>query len=333
MTVTFQQLTSIRELVNNGFSVSKTAEALFNTQPGVSKMIRSLERELGVEIFLRRGNRLVDLTEAGREAWLLAGRILQDANSLRQLKHDAGDRSGIRGTLRVGTTHIHARYRLLDVTERFLRMYPQVQIEYAVGSPPEIHAGVRDGSLDIGLSTMPDSVPPGILTLKAYEMKRCLVVPAGHPLLSVERITLEELSRWPWIVHNEILTSGAVIYRTFQMHGLQPRVVMRAMDVDVMKAYVARGIGIAVLQQMAMKDDACEQLRQINIGNLFPSSTAMVIVRSDHLLKGFAFDFIRMLIPRMKAKAIASALNMTPPQRNTAVDGRPAIPGATRSRS
>jgi DNA-binding transcriptional LysR family regulator len=310
MAVTFQQLISIRELVNNGFSVSRTAEVLFTTQPGVSKLIRALERELGVDIFIRRGNRLVGLTDAGQDAWLLAGRILQDATALRHLRHDAGEDSGMRGTLRVGTTHIHARYRLLDVTERFLKAYPRVQIEYVVGTPLEIHAGVRDGSLDIGLSTMPDAVAPGILALKAYDMKRCLVVPDGHPLLAMQRITLEELARWPWIVHNESLTSGAIVLRTFQMHGLQPRVVMRAMDVDVMKAYIARGIGIAVLQQMAMDGDTCAQLRQIRVGKLFPSSAAMVIVRSDHILKRFAFDFVRMLMPRMKPKAIADALNM-----------------------
>ncbi|CAM3359482.1 LysR substrate-binding domain-containing protein [Bordetella flabilis] len=310
MAMTFQQLVSLRELVANGFNVSRTADALFTTQPGVSKMIRALERELGVEVFLRRGNRLVGLTEAGQEAWQLARRILQDASTLRQLGQGEGHGAPTRGTLRIGTTHIHARYRLLDVTERFLRAHPYVQIEYVVGTPAEIHASVRDGSLDIGLSTMPDSVPPGILALKAYDMKRCLVVPTGHPLLDVAEITLEELARWPWIVHNESLTSGAVVQRTFQAHGLQPRIVMRAMDVDVMKAYIARGIGIAVLQQMAMDGDACPRLRRIEVGNLFPSSAAMVIVRSDHLLKKFAFDFVRILIPRTKPKAIAEALNM-----------------------
>ncbi|HEY0295352.1 MAG TPA: LysR substrate-binding domain-containing protein [Bordetella sp.] len=318
MAVTFQQLVCIRELVSNGFSVSKTAEALLNTQPSVSKMIRALEHELGVDVFARRGNRLVDLTEAGRDVYLLAGRMLRDAGSLRQIKHAAGSGPDVQGALRVGTTHIHARYRLLDVTERFLKQYPQVQIEYVVGTPQDIHAGVRDGSLDIGLSTMPDAVSSGILALKAYEMTRCLVVPAGHPLLSVERITLEELARWPWIVHSESLTSGAVVRRTFQMHGLQPRVVMRAMDVDVMKAYVARGIGIAVLQQMAMEGDENGNLRQIDVDGLFPSSTTMVIVRDDHLLKRFAFDFICMLIPRMRGKAIAAALNMAPPRAGAA---------------
>jgi DNA-binding transcriptional LysR family regulator len=308
MAMTFQQLLSLRELVANGFSVSRTAEALFTTQPGVSKMIRALERELGVEVFVRRGNRLVGLTSAGQDAWQLARRILRDADTLLQLRQI--DSHGMHGTLRVGTTHIHARYRLLDVTERFLRVHPDVQIEYVVGTPAEIHAGVRDGSLDIGLSTMPDSVPPGILALKAYDMKRCLVVPAGHPLLDVATITLEELARWPWIVHNESLTSGAIVRRTFQAHGLQPRVVMRAMDVDVMKAYIARGIGIAVLQQMAMDGDTCPRLRRIEVGKLFASSAAMVIVRADHLLKKFAFDFVRILIPHMKPKAIATALGM-----------------------
>jgi DNA-binding transcriptional LysR family regulator len=149
MALSFQQLNCIRQVVANQFSVSRTAEMLFTTQPGVSKMIRAVEQDLGIAVFARRGNRLVGLTDVGREAYALAGRVLRDAQSLQQLRA-AGTSPQAEGVLRVGTTHIHARYRLLSVTEQFLAAYPKVQLEYSVGAPPEIYFGVKDGTIDMG---------------------------------------------------------------------------------------------------------------------------------------------------------------------------------------
>jgi DNA-binding transcriptional LysR family regulator len=307
MAFTFQQLHCIRQVVAHHFSVSRTAEALSSTQPGVSKLIRALEAELGVDIFVRRGNRLVGLTDAGKEAYALAGRVLRDAESLQRLKA-ASHSPEIEGVLRVGTTHIHARYHLLSVTDRFVRAYPKVRLEYSVGTPAEIYQRVRDGTLDVGLSTLPEATPSGILAIKAYDIHRCLVVPAGHPLLDVKSITIEELMKWSWIVHDERFTSGAVVHHAFRKHGMQPRIVMRAMDVSIMKAYVARGIGIAVMQKVALEDETDGRLCPIDVDHLFPSSSAMVTLRSDHLLTVFAFDFIQMLLPHMTPDQLAAAL-------------------------
>jgi DNA-binding transcriptional LysR family regulator len=307
MALTFQQLACLRQVVANKFSVSRTAEALSSTQPGISKLIRALEEELGIDVFVRRGNRLVGLTDTGKEAYALAGRVLQDTHTLQQLRA-ANHSPEIEGVLRVGTTHIHARYHLLSVTERFVRAYPKVQLEYSVGTPSEIYFSVRDGTLDLGLSTLPETTPSGILAIKAYDIERCLVVPAGHPLLSVPTITIEELTQWPWIVHDERFTSGAVVHRTFQMHGMQPRVVMRALDVSILKAYVARGIGIAVLQKIAMEDETDGRLRQIDVSHLFPASTAMVTLRADHLLTSYAHDYLRMLLPHLSEEQLGAAL-------------------------
>jgi DNA-binding transcriptional LysR family regulator len=307
MAFTFQQLHCIRQVVAQKFSVSRTAEALSSTQPGISKLIRAFEAELGIEIFVRRGNRLVGLTDAGKEAYALAGRLLQDVKSLQRLKA-ASHSPEIEGVLRVGTTHIHARYHLLSVTDRFVQAYPKVQLEYSIGTPSEIYQSVRDGTLDMGLSTLPEATPSGILAIKAYDIERCLVVPAGHPLLQVQTITIEDLIKWPWIVHDDRFTSGAVVHHAFQKHGMQPRIVMRAMDVSIMKAYVKRGIGIAVLQKIALEDETDGELCPINVDHLFPSSSAMVTLRSDHLLTVFAFDFLQMLLPHLSPQALAELL-------------------------
>jgi DNA-binding transcriptional LysR family regulator len=295
MPITFQQLRCVHQVVNSGFSVSRAAESLHTTQPGVSKMIRALEKEIGIELFVRSGNRLTALTDAGREAHSLCARVLQDAQALKRLKQDVP--ADAEGTLRVGTTHVHARYSLIEVTKRFLSVYPRVKLEFTVGSPGQILAGVTAGTIDIGLCTLPDQMPKGVVAMKAYDIARCLIVPPGHPLLKLGKVTMEQIARWPLITYDNSYTSGSVVQREFQRRGITPWVVMRAMDASIIKAYVAAGVGVAVLQEMAFNAAVDKDLRSVPVGHLFPSSIAMISVRKDHLLKRFAFDFIGMVAP------------------------------------
>ncbi|MBB3182080.1 LysR substrate-binding domain-containing protein [Variovorax sp. Sphag1AA] len=309
MPITFQQLQCVRQVVESGFSVSRAAESLHTTQPGVSKMIRLLEKEIGVELFTRAGNRLTGLTEPGKEALSLCARVLQDAQALRRLKQDSPAES--EGTLRVGTTHIHARYSLIEVTRRFLAVYPQVKLEFTIGPPSQILAGVTAGTIDIGLCTLPDTVPKGVVSVKAYDIDRCLIVPPRHPLLKMAktgRVTMEQIARWPLITYDSSFTSGSVVQGEFRRHGITPWVVMRAMDASIIKAYVAAGVGVAVLQKMAFSARLDKDLRAIPVDHLFPSSSAMISLRRDHLLKKFAFDFIQMVAPEWSREAIDAQL-------------------------
>lgn len=307
MPITFAQLQCVRQVVESGFSVSRAAESLHTTQPGVSKMVRALEKEIGVEIFTRAGNRLTSLTEAGHEALALCARVLQDAQALKRLKSQVPAES--RGTLRVGTTHIHARYSLIEVATRFLALYPKVKLEFTVGAPGQIIAGVVAGSIDVGLCTLPDPMPKGVVAVKAYDIDRCLIVPPRHPLLKVKKkLTMEDIARFPLITYDNSYTSGSVVQREFQRHGITPWITMRAMDASIIKAYVAAGVGVAVLQKMAFNAAADKDLRAIEVDHLFPSSSAMFTLRKDHLLKSFAFDFIQRVSPEWSREAMESRL-------------------------
>lgn len=304
--MTLQQLRCLRQVVESGMNVSRAALALHTTQPGVTKMVRSLEREIGLDLFVRKGNRLAALTDAGREALALASRVLRDSGALSRLGTDL--RTDTAGTLRVGTTHIHARYSLIDVARDFFARYPGVKLELTIAPPAEILRGVIEGEIDVGLSTLPSKTPEGVITLKAYSIERCLIVPRGHPLLRVKPVTIEEIARYPLITYQETYTSGWVVQREFQRRGLEPRIVMRAMDASVIKAYVAAGIGIAIFQKMALEPARDRELRTIATDHIFPASTAMISLRSDHLLRPYGFDFIHRVAPRWSREAIERRL-------------------------
>jgi DNA-binding transcriptional LysR family regulator len=303
--MTFQQLRCLLAVADNQFSVSRAAIALFTTQPGVSKLIRSFESEIGLEIFVRTGNRLTGLTDAGIQALSLARRILGDVSAMTSLSKQLATDSA--GTLRVGTTYIHARYMLVPVVRRFFEAYPGVNLILHQGTPEQILDWVVEGSIDVGVSTLPVNRPSGIMTLEAYQIERCVIVPAGHPLLRYRKLSLEQMVKYPLITFEENYSTGWVVQREFQRRGLTPRVSMRATDTNVIKAYVAAGLGVAVIQKMAVDPRKDQDIKIISSDHIFPASTTMISLRSDHLLRPFGLDFITMISPKWTRQAIGKA--------------------------
>jgi len=299
--MTLQQLRCLQAIVDNGFSVSRAAQILHTTQPGVSKTIRALEKELGVDVFVRSANRFAGLTERGRLAVELARRVLRDTQAMLSLAEEST--SGAAGVLRVGTTHIHARYALLPVLQRFVERFPKIELVLSQGTPAQILAWVTEGAIDIGLSTLPGQVPRDIGTLEAYPLERCLIVPAGHPLLRGGPVTMKRMAQHPFVTYHEGFSSGWVVQREFQRRGLQPRVIVRATDATVVKAYVAAGIGIAIIPSMAVDPAEDKGLRVAPLAEPIAPTLAVFSARKDHLLRSFVYDFISMAAPRWSVEA------------------------------
>jgi LysR family cys regulon transcriptional activator len=293
--MTLQQLRFLQAIVDNGYSVSRAAQALNTTQPGVSKTVRMLEREIGVPLFVRQANRFVGLTERGSVAVELARRVLRDTHAMLTLADEAAAAS--EGVLRLGTTHIHARYVLAPVIKRFVAQFPKVELVLSQGAPAQILAWVTEGAIDLGLSTLPAQVPADIGTLPAYPLARCLIVPAGHPLQRGGPVAMERIARYPLIAYHESFSTGWVMQRDFQRRGLQPRVVARATDASVVKAYVDAGIGIAVIPSLAVNRKQDSGVRIVRTAEPLPSSATLFSARKDHLLRAFAYEFIAMVAP------------------------------------
>ena len=290
--MTLQQLRCLCAVADHELGVSRAAATLHLTQSAVSKMIRALEKELDLEIFLRQGNRLVGVTEAGREAIALARRMMHDKTSLAALAREMEtDQSG---TLRICTTPLHARYALLPAIERFARAYPAVDLDIRHGRPDDVLNAVAAGDADFGVCTVPERIPPRVLTFDAYPIDYCLIVPATHALAMRKSVSIREIANYPLISYNENFNSGFVVKREFQRHGLAPRIVIKASDAGAVKAYVAAGLGIAVILKMAFDPKRDRGVKAIDTSGIFPVSVAKVSVRSGQPLRRFTREFISM---------------------------------------
>ncbi|MCW5604068.1 MAG: LysR family transcriptional regulator [Burkholderiales bacterium] len=306
--MTLQQLRGVCEIAANAFSVSRAAEALNTSQPAVSKLLKSLEQELGAEVFVRARGRIAGLTEIGEEVLAIAKRMLGDSAALDEIA--AERRNSRSGALRIGTTHLHARYALLDVITAFTRACPDVHLDLTQGNPEQIVAWVAAGEAHLGVSTLPADVPESVITLPAYPIERCIIAPRGHPLLRAKSLTLKEIARYPLITYDRMFNSGSVVQDVFEKHGLRPRIVMKATDANVIKAYVAAGLGISVFQKMALEPDRDRNLAVIDPGGLFPPSCAPEPAARPIMSAATHYDFIERIAPQCNRDAVDKALKI-----------------------
>jgi len=292
-----QQLRYLCEVARRDLSVSAAAQALFTSQPGVSKQIKGLEDELGIEIFVRNGKRLVSITEPGRAVIAIAQRMLADAANLKRAGEDfAGEKFG---TLTIATTHTQARYALPKAVAAFKRRYPKVQLFIHQGNPTQICEQVAQGEADLCVATEHIAEHPGLAALPCYQWNRCVVVPARHALLKARPLTLEEVAKYPIVTYDFAFANRSVVNRAFEQRGLAPQVVLTAFDADVIKTYVELGLGVGIMAAMAFDAKRDRELRSIDAAHLFPSSTTRLGIKRGAYLRRYAYDFIELFAPNL----------------------------------
>jgi LysR family cys regulon transcriptional activator len=304
--VNFQQLRYVRETVRQNLNLTEAANKLFTSQPGVSKQIRELEKELGVEIFVRRGKRLVALTEPGRMVVKIIDELLQHADNLKGAAREFQDQAS--GTLAVATTHTQARYALPAVVRQFKRNYPKVHLTLKQGNPPQLAEMVIAGEADVAIATEALDHYPKLLALPGYQWNHCVVVPAKHPLAKSARVTLEEVARYPLITYDPAFAGRAHIDEAFAARGLAPDIVLSAIDADVIKTYVELGMGIGIVAAMAFDAKRDTGLRALDASHLFKSNTTRIAIRRGAYLRGYAYAFIELFSPQLSRAAIDAAL-------------------------
>tara|TARA_R110002073_G_scaffold82625_4_gene197315 strand:+ start:292 stop:1221 length:930 start_codon:yes stop_codon:yes gene_type:complete len=301
-----QQLRFLCEVAHQDLNLSKAAKNLHTSQPGISKQIHMLEDELGVEIFVRNGKRIVKITSPGQMIIKIATRMLQDAESLRKVGQEFTNEAG--GTLTIATTHTQARYALPPVIKRFTARYPKVKLILRQGSPTQISALVTSGEADIAIATEAIELFHELVMLPCYQWNRCVVVPPKHPLLKPHSLTLEAINQYPIITYDFAFTGRSKINHAFETKGLTPNVVLTAIDADVIKTYVELGLGIGILAKMAFDPKRDKHLRSIDASHLFETSTTRIGISRNSYLRGYVFDFIRMFAPHLDQTTIKTAM-------------------------
>ena len=301
-----QQLRYLREVARRGLNVSEAAESLHTSQPGISKQIRLLEDELGVDIFVRNGKRVVETTPPGRAIIEIAERILRDAKNLKQVGQEFANEAT--GALTIATTHTQARYALPTAIKKFTARYPQVKLILRQGSPTQISEFVTSGSADIAIATEAIELFADLVMLPCYKWNRCVVVPPRHPLLKLEKLTLEALAQYPIITYDFAFTGRSKINQAFDTKKLTPNVVLTAIDADVIKTYVELGLGIGILAQMAFDPKRDKHLRSIDASHLFEPSTTRIGIGRNSYLRGYVYDFIEIFAPHLTHEVVTAAM-------------------------
>lgn len=301
-----QQLRYLREVVRRGLNVSDAAEALFTSQPGISKQIRMLEDELGVQILVRHGKRVIDLTEPGRIIVDIAERMLKDADNLRAVGQEFGKEDT--GALSIATTPTQARYALPAVVQRFIKRHPRVRLSLREGSPEQIVELVTGGGVDVGIVTESYPQIDALVLLPCYQWNRGVITPADHPLLKEKPLTLEAIARYPIVTYDFAFTADSPIRKAFDARDIRTNVALTAVDADVIKAYVELGVGVGILAKMAYDPVRDTNLRLLDAAHLFEASMTRIAVRRNAYLRRYVYDFIEMFAPHLSREVVEKTM-------------------------
>ena len=302
-----QQLRYIWEVAHHDLNVSATAQSLFTSQPGISKQIRLLEDELGVEVFARSGKHLTHITPAGEVILELAGEMLRKADAIKRVAQEFSDERS--GTLSIATTHTQARYVLPEIIQRFMRQYPEVSLAMKQGTPPQVAQMAADGEVDFVIATEALNQLSSLITLPCYRWNRCAVVPHGHPLAELQHCSLEAIAEHPIVTYTTGFTGRTKLDEAFNDRGLHPKVVFTAVDADVIKTYVRLGLGIGLIAGMAYDEQLDHDLVKIDASHLFATSVTSLGFRKGTFLRGYMHDFIHELAPHLGRELVQEALS------------------------
>ena len=300
------QFRFVQEAARRNLNLTEAAKALHTSQPGVSKAIIELEDELGVDIFARHGKRLKRVTEPGQHVLKSIEIIMREVGNLKRIGEQYSAQDS--GTLAIATTHTQARYVLPVPVARLREAYPKVNISLHQATPHEVARMVIDEVVEIGMATESLADYPDLVTLPCYEWQHVLVLPPAHPLAGKERIGLEDIAHEGLITYHPSFTGRGKIDQAFATRKLQPRIVLEAIDSDVIKTYVRLGLGIGIVAEMAVRDDPVGDLVVRPVGHLFGQSVARVAFKRGAYLRNLVYRFAELLSDRLSRELIARAM-------------------------
>ncbi len=301
------QFRFVQEAARRDLNLTETAKALFTSQPGISKAILELEAELGVDIFARHGKRLRRITEPGQQVLKSIEAIMREVGNLKRIGEEFSMQDA--GTLSIATTHSQARYFLPAPVAQLRKRFPKVNISLHQGSPEQVARMVRDEVADLGLATESLADADDLLSLPCYEWRHVVVMPAGHPLAQVERISLEDLAMLPLVSYHPSFSGRTRVDQAFATRNLKPNIVLEAIDADVIKTYVRIGLGVGIVAELAVRDDPPGgDLVSRPVGHLFGNNVTRIAFKRGAYLRNFVYAFAEMLSDRLSRKLVIGAM-------------------------
>mgnify|MGYP000196786772 CR=1 FL=1 len=305
------QFRFVQEAVRRNLNLTETAKALFTSQPGISKAILELEGELGIDIFARHGKRLRRVTEPGLQVLKSIEIIMREVGNLKRIGEEYSMQDA--GTLSIATTHSQARYFLPEPVAQLRRRFPKVNISLHQGTPDQVARMVIEEVADVGFATESLNDFDELVTLPCYEWQHVVVLPAGHPLAALERISIEDLSIYPLISYHPAFTGRKRVDQAFAARRLKPNVVLEAIDADVIKTYVKLGMGVGIVAAIALRDDPPGgELVARPAGHLFGQNVVRIAFKRGAYLRNFVYAFAEMTSDRLSRALINRAMSGDP---------------------
>ncbi len=300
-----QQIKYIFEVARHDLNVSATAESLFTSQPGISKQIRLLEDELGVEIFVRSGKHLTNITPAGREILPIADSILKQVKTIQDVA--ASHVSQKEGRLNLASTHTFSRYFLPQIVEAYRKKYNKVAMHIYQGGSHDTNQELDDGKLDLALIQSGEEDFDDKIQLPCFYWTRCVIVPKEHSLATSEDISFDSLAQYPLLTHTSSGGKRNPVETLFKENGFSPDIVFSATDCEIIKSYVRMGLGVGIIATMAYEEDLDSDLVAIPIEHLIPKALVNVVFDRNLYFREYIFAFIEALAPQLSKELLLQA--------------------------
>jgi len=302
-----QQLRYALEVARADCNISRAAQSLYTSQPGISKQIRALELELGTDIFVRNGKHLSNLTPAGQKIIEMAREILQKVHAIQSVAHEYTAQD--KGSLEIATTHTQSRYILPEVIKGFINRYPEVSLHMHQGSPMQISQLAADGTADFAIATEALELYSNLVMMPCFKWNRCILVPEGHPLCQESRLSLKQIASYPLVTYVYGFTGRSKLDDAFRRQNLEPKVVFTAVDADVIKTYVRLGLGIGIVASMAI-EERDNDLVALDASHLFDYSTTSIGFRRETYMRTYMYDFIEMFAPHLGREKVEDVIRL-----------------------
>lgn len=288
-----KQLRAFVSVVKLG-TLTRAAEALYLSQPTISLQLQALERELGA-VLLERRRRRINLTDAGEALYELARPLVEGWETLdRDFQSRVKGMQSGRLTIAAGTSTIH--YLLPELVRRYREMFPAVQLQLANVTGKDGMALLRADEADFAVGSMLD-VPNDIAWAPVHHYDPMLIMPPDHPLAAKEQITLEDISPFGLILPPQRLSTYRLVDLVFQQRQVPYHVAIEVGGWDVIKEYVAMGMGISIVTGICITEADQKRLAVRNMKQFFPQRSYGVVMRKGKFLSPEARAFIDLIRP------------------------------------